>query len=235
MTDDISRLERLLESLAPCGASLTIREPLQADEARWFLAGREAGVFKLQDCPAGCFRLRKWGLSGPDHFETPAGGPRHIFSKPDPSVAALNREYIPHLAAYSRVILDLGYARERSSFSLYRKFTRDLITKLAGHSFETDAEFYDDRGDIYLQIEAKQPPWQTERLATKMSEAGSSGDQASDMPKEIEYVLDLAPKYMWVVGPGSVDPATYVFDVKVNALNVVFTPRSTLPAPPGSR
>ena len=65
-----------------------------------------------------------------------------------------------------------------------------------------------------------------------MSEAVSTGDQASDMPKEIEYILALAPKYIWVVGPGSVDPATYVFDVKVNGLNAVFTPRSTLPASP---
>lgn len=86
---------------------------------------------------------------------TPAGKPRHVFSKPDPGVAWLNREYIPHLAAFARAALDFGLDASRASLSLYRKFGRDLVTKRAGQGFETDAEFYASDGRIHLQIEAK--------------------------------------------------------------------------------
>ncbi len=228
----IADLERLLTSLAPCGAPMTIREPLQPDEARWFMAGLEAQVFNLQDCPEDCFRRRRWGPSGPDHFVTPTGGPRHLFLKPDPVVAALNREYIPHLAAYSRAILGFGYERSRSSFSFYRTFAKDLIAKRAGQSYETDAEFYDGDDGIHLQIEAKSKPRQAERLAAEMSQAGSLAELPVGTVKEIEYVLDLAPKFLWVVGPGSVDPARYVFEVGVSGMNAEFTPRTTFPDPP---
>lgn len=50
---------------------------------------------------------------------------------------------------------------------------------------------------------------------------------------EIEYVLDLSPRYLWVVGPGSVDPARFVFAVEVDGLNARFHPVGALP--PASR
>lgn len=229
---DVERLKRLLTSLAPCGAPFIIREPLQSDESLWFLAGLDSGLFKFGDCPQDCFRLRKWSRSGPDHFDTPAGKPRHLFSKPDPEIAQLNREYIPHLAAYSRAILDLGYDPNRSSLSFYRKFRRNLVTKRAGQSYETDAEFYDGAGRIYLQIEAKSRPGQTERLAAQVKEAGSLAELPPSVAKEIEYVLDLAPRYLWVVGPGSIDPESHVFAVEVDGLNAVFHELPRLPSPP---
>lgn len=55
----------------------------------------------------------------------------------------------------------------------------------------------------------------------------------ANLAKEIEYVLDLAPRYLWVVGPGSIDPAHYVFAVEVDGLNAVFSPIDDVPRPPG--
>jgi len=41
-------------------------------------------------------------------------------------------------------------------------------------------------------------------------------------------VLDIAPRFLWVVGPGSVDPATHIFRVTVDGLTRGST-RSTSP------
>ncbi len=72
------------------------------------------------ECPSGCFRAKKWGKAGPDHFDTPAGKPRHLFSKPVAPEASLNREYVPHIVAYAYLILGEEYDRSASSFSRYR-------------------------------------------------------------------------------------------------------------------
>jgi hypothetical protein len=181
--------------------------------------------------PADCFRFKKFRARGPDHFVTPAGAPRHLFSKPGGDPAWLNREYIPHIAAYA-LALDHGYDANRSSFSLYRKFSRDLLAKRAGVTYETDAEFYGDDGAIYLQIEAKASPAQTARLAAAIEAHGSLQDLPASAAKEIEYVLDLSPRYLWVVGPGSVDPPANVYTVQVTGLNSMFKPVAALPAPP---
>jgi hypothetical protein len=49
--------------------------------------------------------------------------------------------------------------------------------------------------------------------------------------KELEYVLDLAPRYLWIVGPGSVDPPTHVFHVTVDGQNARFERVGALPGP----
>src|SRR5438270_12819391 len=125
--------------MAPGGRAVPVREPVLEDECRWFLAAVEAKLVRFRTCPADCFRFRKWGVPGDDHFDTPAGKPRHLFSSPLGDPAWLNREYVPHIAAYGRAVLDMGYPAASSSFSLYRTFTRDLITKRAGGGYETDA------------------------------------------------------------------------------------------------
>jgi hypothetical protein len=165
----------------------------------------------------------KWGgATGPDHFETAAGKPRHLFSNPAAERPDLNREYIPHIAAYARAVYDFGYDLALSRFSFYRKFSRNLLTKRAGGSYETDAEFDDGDGHLHLQIEAKREPREVDRLAAQLDAAGSLTELPPGTVKEIEYVLDLAPKYFWLVGPGSIDPARYVYAVEVNGLNARF-------------
>ena len=149
--------------------------------------------------------VQVWGATGPDHFNTPSGKPRHLFSKPIGPEAWLNREYVPHIAAYARAVIERGYSIEHSSFSQYRKFTHDLISRRAGQNYETDAEFYDADSQILLQIEAKASAQQTDKLARELALAGSLAELPTGTVKEIEYVLDLAPRFLWVVGPGSVD------------------------------
>lgn len=173
----IAAATTLIESLAPRGAPVPIRTALLADECRWFLRSVQAGIVEFDACTAAYFRFKKWG-SGPDHFLTPAEKPRHLFSKPDDQQAWLNREYVPHIAAYAKAILHHGYDRDRSSFSRYRAFSRDLIIKKAGGNYETDAEFYGHDETLLLQIEAKASERQTQALARAIDTHGSLRDSA---------------------------------------------------------
>lgn len=231
MVSDITRATSVIESLAPGGFACPIRIPLVEDECRWFLRAVDDGVVRFRECDSTCFRSKKWSTTGPDHFDTPAGRPRHLFSKPIGPQAWLNREYVPHIAAYAKAVIDHGYSTTRSSFSLYRTFTRDLISKRTGQGFETDAEFYDVERGVHLQIEAKASGQQAARLAGEMTRAGSLAELPIGTVKEIEYVLDLVPRFLWVVGPGSIDPARYLFRVTVSGLNARFTPLDEFPHP----
>jgi hypothetical protein len=49
--------------------------------------------------------------------------------------------------------------------------------------------------------------------------------------KEIEYVLELRPSFLWVVGPGSIDPARHVFAVSVDGLNARVDRLDAVPSP----
>jgi hypothetical protein len=211
---------------------MQVRIPFARDEAVWFLRSVEQNVVCFRECPADCFRFRKYGVAGPDHFDTPTGKPRHLFSKPGTETAWLNREYVPHIAAYGRAILDAGYPASRSAFSLYRVFSRNLLAKRQGQSFETDAEFYDTDGSIYLQVEAKASGPQTDQLAAAVAAHGQPAELPARAVKEVEYVLDLRPRFLWIVGPGSIDPAIHVFAVEVSRNNASFTPVEELPPPP---
>jgi hypothetical protein len=231
VADDITEATRLVESLAPGGFPFPIRVPLIDDECRWFLRAVDHAVVRFRECDPNCFRFRKWHATGPDHFDTPSGRPRHLFSKPIGPGTWLNREYLPHIAAYARAVVDYGYSVERSSFSRYCKFTRDLISKRTGQSYETDAEFYDADTRIHLQIEAKASTPQTEKLARELARAGSLAELPVGTVKEIEYVLELTPRFLWVVGPGSIDPASHLFMVTVDGLNARFDPVDDFPIP----
>jgi hypothetical protein len=229
-TSAVPEMMALLESLAPGHRAVVIREPLVDDECRWFLAGVRGGLVRFRECDAGCFRFRKWGVAGGDHFDTPAGKPRHLFSSPLADPAWLNREYVPHIAAYARAVLDCGYPAEASSFSRYRTIGRDLVTKRAGGGYESDAEFYGADGSILLQVEAKARPNQVASLVRQLDAAPTLAALAPGSLKELEYVLDLAPRFLWVVGPGSVDPADHVYAVEVRGLDARFLPVGSLPA-----
>ena len=230
--DLIDRARDLITSLAPAGQSIAIRVPLMEDESKWFIRAVEEGLVAFGQCPTDCFRYKKWKVPGPDHFVTPAGKPRHLFSKPVGDVAWLNREYVPHIASYARVVLGQGFDPRRSSFSLYRSYSRDLSTKRQGAGYETDAEFYDLDGSIFLHVEAKASGTQTEKLARQVREHGELSQLPVAAAKEIEYVLDLAPRYLWIVGPGSVDPARHVFKVSVSGNTARFRAMEGFPDPP---
>src|SRR3954447_10482231 len=76
------------------------------------------GLFDSAIVPSG-FRFKKYGVAGPDHFETPAGKARRMFSKPGDGMAWLNRGYVPHIGAFGSAIMAVAYDLSRSSFSWY--------------------------------------------------------------------------------------------------------------------
>jgi len=41
-----------------------------------------------------------------------------------------------------------------------------------------------------------------------------------------------APRYLWIVGPGSVNPAPHVYAVEVDGLEATFTRLNEFPPPP---
>lgn len=115
--DVTEKARALIASLAPADQSVLIRVPLLEDESEWFIRAVDDGLVAFEECPTDCFRYKKWKVPGPDHFVTPAGKPRHLFSKPVGEVAWLNREYVPHIAAYARAVLGQRFDPSRSSFS----------------------------------------------------------------------------------------------------------------------
>ncbi len=71
-------------------------------------------------------------------------------------------------------------------------------------------------------MEAKASQVQTSRLAAAIEAHGELVGLPESAVKEIEYVLDLCPRFLWIVGPGSVDPPLHVYEVSVSGINAHF-------------
>jgi hypothetical protein len=80
-----------------------------------------------------------------------------------------------------------------------------------------------------VQVEVKASAKQVDRIVKQLDAARELVALPASVVKEIEYVLDLAPGHLWFVGPGSVDPAAYVYAVEVDGLNAAFTPVTDVP------
>jgi len=105
--------------------------------------------------------------------------------------------------------------------------------KRKGAGYETDAEFYDADGSIHLQIEAKASPRQTAALVQAIERHGLLTELPKSAAKEVEYVLDLSPRHLWIVGPGSLDPPQHVYAVERRGdLNAAFTRVNVFPEAP---
>lgn len=93
--------------------------------------------------------------------------------------------------------------------SHYGRYHRDLITRRADASYEIDAACLSSNGDrTRLLIEAKAQPREVARWAAAMDGGASPVHLVEIGFKEVEYALELRPEVLWLVGPGSVDPAT---------------------------
>jgi hypothetical protein len=229
---DIEWTWQFLSQISPRSQKLIINDDFMEDECHWFRAAIENEVLIVRHCISQCPRLRKRKESGPDEFVVNNGKGliRHLFSlSTPPNPITFNREYLPHIAAYARLVLDFGYDIKKSSFSLYRTFQQDLIFKKKGGSYETDAEFYDSRGNLYLHVEVKKTAAETVKLVDGVNRKGNFSELSTQHAKELEYVLDLKPTYLWIVGPGSVEPAKYIYKVTVDGLNAIFAPCDRLP------
>lgn len=228
----VDRARAMLDGLSPGGRPYKLTVPLEIDESEWFCKAIDAGVIVFQACDTACPRLRRYGVAGPDEFVVAPGQFRHLFSAPMTDGQRLNREYIPHLAAYAMAVRGYGYHPDRAALSKYRTFKQERISKHAGDSYETDAEFYDLAGGIYLHLEVKAQPREVEGIAIQLDRSGSLLELPSDTRKEVEYVLELAPRYFWLVGPGTVDPARHVFRVTTDGQAATFDRVPKLPRPP---
>ena len=228
-------LEAFLESLTPEGRRFRLLMPFEDDERRWYQLGVEDGIFKFGTCVPNCGRLRKWKRTGGDEFITPDGQARHMFgfSKDDDRTCFLGREYVPHISAVSRLIVGKGFDRNRYSFSKYRLYSRDLVSKKKGGSFETDAEFFGSGGDTFLQIEAKKSSEEVNRMA-KQIETRKEFALPDNCRKELEYVLDRRPRFLWLVAPGLIEPEQFVYEVDVVENDARFRRVASLPAPPNA-
>jgi hypothetical protein len=224
----------ILAVCVPEGRRFTTLVPIEEDERRWFQSAVEEEIFRFGSCRTTCPRLRRLKRTGGDEFLAPNGRARHLFNfvLNDPTACVLSREYIPHIAAVSRLLIEKGYDRNRYSFSRYRSFSRDLVLKKRGGTYETDAEFYDARGAIYLHLEAKSSRRDTEALAKQIDAVAELGAMPDKHRKELEYVLDIQPQFLWLVGPGCIDPEQFIYEVKVDGLNASFQRVPSLPDSP---
>ncbi len=229
---DCERLRARLTALAPGSPRPKQREtPFLADECRWFLAGEAAGLFRFQECPIGCRRRKAQKVAGPDEFLNHCGQARHLYSAPHGPGLRLNREYIPHIAAHSRAVLDLGYPREGATFSEYRRFQHDTLAKRLGTTYELDSLFRTGDGTPLLHLEVKAWPHQVTRIAGAIDATRELQALPLDIAKEVAYVLDLTPRYLWLAGPGTIDPEAHVWHVAIEGHNARFTRVPQLPRP----
>lgn len=222
--DWISDTTALLNALVSDGSPLRpLTVPLEADESEWFVRGWQAGLYPVGECPT----VGLEGVCVPgrhDHFHTTSGRHRHLLTRWTEGGWGLSREYVTHLGAFARAVLDFGYPQEGSLLSHYGRYHRDLIlTRRAGGSYEIDAAFPSGGGDrTRLLIEAKAQPREVARWAAAIDGGASPADLVEIGFKEVEYVLELRPQVLWLVGPGSVDPATHVWEVTVDGVEATF-------------
>lgn len=224
----------LLEALVPDATSLrALKVALFDDEAEWFVRGWEANLYPVGDCPSpGLQNVCKPNRR--DHFHTTAGRHRHLLTRwTHQGGWGLSREYVTHLGAFARAVLDYGYAQPGSLLSHYGRYQRDLITRRVGASYEIDAAFPGPDGPPWLLIEAKAEPRAVARWAAAIDRGATPTELVAFGFKEIEYVLELRPSHLWLVGPGTVDPAAHVWAVTVDDLDASFTRLADLPSPNG--
>jgi hypothetical protein len=69
-------------------------------------------------------------------------------------------------------------------------------------------------------------------MATALDRTGELERLPVETVKEIEYVLDLAPRALWLVGPGTTEPATHVYEVRMHDLHATFHRIPNVPVAP---
>lgn len=224
-----------LAAVVPPGAPLRALDPLlAADESEWFVRGWESSLYPVGPCPVR--GLPK--VCGPDrldHFLTTSGRHRHLLTRWSEGGWGASREYVTHLGAYSRAILDYGYPTPAALLSHYGTYSRDLIRRKRGGSYEIDAAFSIATNEPpWLLIEAKKEASKVSRWSAAIDDGASPQELVAMDFKEIEYVLELQPQHLWLVGPGTISPAANVWATQVRGLEINFERLTDVPAFPNS-
>jgi hypothetical protein len=224
MSSDIEWVRALLAKIVPRKDPLVVRTKLEEDECHWFRMAIEHDIIRIQPCTPHCGRNQELGTQRIDEFIVPhqAENRRHLFELKHP--ACLCREYIPHIAAYAKAVLHNNYPLKSSSFSRYQMFNKDVLTKKKGQSFETDAEFHMQDCTVFLLIEAKSSRSEVDKVVKSIT-----NPQNQAPLKEYENILALHPKWLWFVGPGTVDPAIHIFMVIINENQLQLKRHDVLP------
>ena len=68
-------------------------------------------------------------------------------------------------------------------------------------------------------------------IADAIDRSGELDAMPESVAKEIEYILELQPKYFWLVGPGTVDPERHVWRIGVDGLRATFERVDKVPSP----
>ena len=218
----VDRTMQFIQMLMGQDEAESLREPLRPDEAVWFMRALDTEMLVVRPCVDSCPRRKKTGFVGSDEFVVGESGLRHLVSRSRTGELTLNREYIPHIAAWARAVADLGYDSAVTQFSRYRSYGRDLVTKRAGGSTRPMSSSGMPAGELALHVEAKAQAREVDRMAAALDDVDRLGDLPVKIVKEVEYVLDLKPQYLWIVGPGTVDPAAHVYRVTVDDLDATF-------------
>ncbi len=230
MTDEICAAETLVGTLAPSGCHVPIPEPLAVDESRWFVLAVEKGVIEFSRCGRSCARGEDAG-SAVDHFETGTDDPHHLFSRIDARTATLQRDFIPAIAAYTRAVLDLGYDPEHSVLLPRQPVPRRRVRRASAGEVRASCEFRDAAGALQLQIEAKGDRQLTRRVAAALDACDTSAGLRPDVAREVRDAIEAAPRFLWLVGPNTIEPATHVFRLLTRGDQTRFARVDAVPAP----
>lgn len=224
--------ERLVRELAPPGLEIPIPEPLALDESTWFLVAVDKGLIEFTRCPQTCERGSGGAIAARDHFVTSGGEARHLFELHG-GHPRLQRDYVPCLASYARAVYDFAYDPERASL-LGRRPIRRLVNRHASGSVHTDVAFAAADGAVHLQIKSLGDRQRTRRLATALDACGRRSGMTHELEREFDAALAGRPRFLWLVGPNSIDPARHVFELSFTDGDVRFTRVDAVPVPAGA-
>jgi hypothetical protein len=231
MTDEMRAVESLVRALAPSGHDVPIPEPLAIDESRWFMLAVDKGLIEFSRCDRSCARSERGETGARDHFRTGSDDPHHLFAHVGAHRVALQRDYIPAIAAYARAVFDFGYDSERGVLLGRRPVRRRLVSRLDPADGRVFGELRDADGVVQLRIEAKGERQLTRRLAAALDAADTVAGLRPDIFRELPNAIEAEPRFLWLVGPNTIDPALHVFRFDTGGVQTRLARVDAVPAP----
>ena len=250
MTDEMRAAESLVRALAPSGHEVPIPEPLALDESRWLIIAVEKGLLEFTRCTDACAPSRRAHTAACDHFETGSDDPHHLFAhigraashctantsrrlRPTPEPYSTSGTSPPEACCWSTIY------PSSAGEPVHRRQCPPYIPHKSRYGFR-DTEFHDTgfrrvpRPDssVQLQIVATGDRQATRRIATALDavrQPRSDSDQR--LPARSRAAAMVKPRFLWLVGPNTVEPAGHVFRVARRGDSATFARCAAVPAP----